>query len=382
MNVGPVIGFILNPIAGMGGAVGLKGTDTREVLEEAVRRGAKQRSHERARLALEGCFEDLKNAQAKVLACAGPMGEALLRDIGTGLDIEVAYRPADASRTSGADTINAAKAMKEHGAGLILFCGGDGTASDINSVIGQDILVLGIPAGVKMHSGVFATTPAAVCEILSSYLKGEAETVDAEVMDIDEDAYRDGRLQVKLHGLAKVPKVGELIQASKSVFHQATSEVLTLEIAEYFQEIAARSPDTCFFLGAGSTLAAIKKALGMTPTVLGIDAYLRGEQIGTDLSESGILKLMDERCAKAYAACVSPIGAQGFILGRGSQQFSPAAIQRIGVENFYIVATPDKLASIGALRVDTGDPQLDKAFEGYKRVINGFRTQRLTKLIT
>lgn len=378
----PVIGFILNPIAGMGGAVGLKGTDTQEVLEEAMRRGAKQHSHERARLALEGCLEDLNGAQAKVLTCADPMGETLLRDVGAAALFEVVFEPADTARTSRIDTKSAAKAMKDGGAGLILFCGGDGTARDINEIIGQDILMLGIPAGVKMHSGVFGTTPAAVSEILRSYLKGEAETGDAEVMDIDEEAYRDGRLQVKLHGLAKVPKVGELIQASKSVFHQPSSEMMTLEIADYFQEIATRCPDTCFFLGAGSTLAAIKKALGMTPTVLGIDAYLRGEQIGTDLSESGMLRLLDKGHAKAYAACVSPIGAQGFILGRGSQQFSPAVIQRIGVENFYIVATTDKLASIGTLRIDTGDAVLDKAFEGYKRVINGFRTQRITKLIT
>jgi predicted polyphosphate/ATP-dependent NAD kinase len=302
------------------------------------------------------------------------MGEELLKGFGQGLDVVAAYQAKDPARTSGADTRDAAKAMKAAGAGLILFCGGDGTARDINAIVGQDIPVLGIPAGVKMHSGVFGTTPAAVSDILRSYLKGEADIAEAEVMDIDEEAYRQGRLQVKLHGLAKVPKVGSLVQASKAVYHQPASEVQTLEIADYFKEIVERRTDTCFFLGAGSTLTAIKTALGLRPTVLGIDAYLDGRQIGEDLNEAG--------GAKAYAACVSPIGAQGFVLGRGSQQFSPEIIRRIGVQNFHIVATSDKLMSLEALRIDTGDAALDCEFAGYKRVINGFRTQRITKLIS
>jgi predicted polyphosphate/ATP-dependent NAD kinase len=172
-----------------------------------------------------------------------------------------------------------------------------------------------------------------------------------------------------------------LVQASKSVLHQTSQEGALEEIGDYFKEIVQEKNDTLFFLGAGSTVGRVKRWLDMEATLLGIDAYYRGEQVGTDLNEEDILGLIESTDAGEYAICISPIGAQGFILGRGSQQFSPQVLRKVGIHNIFVVATPDKLDSIGALRVDTGDARLDREMSGFRRVILGFRMQRMVRLV-
>ena len=76
---------------------------------------------------------------------------------------------------------------------------------------------------------------------------------------------------------------------------------------------------------------------------------------------------------------LSPLGAQGFVLGRGNLELSPAIVRQIGIENIVIVATPAKLARTPVLRFDTGDPGLDDelAQAGYLRVIVGYHRQRM-----
>ena len=46
------LGLIINPLAGIGGSVGLKGSDGAEIVKEAFSRGATCKSSERTRLAL------------------------------------------------------------------------------------------------------------------------------------------------------------------------------------------------------------------------------------------------------------------------------------------------------------------------------------------
>ncbi len=377
-----VLGLIINPIAGMGGRVGLKGTDTPGILDEARRLGAQPRSSERAMQALQSIRDELKDV--RILTCGGCMGADQLASAGMGY--ETIYTVSEENRgeneTTSGDTKAAAAALKEK-TDLLVFAGGDGTARDIAEVIGQEIPILGIPAGVKMHSSVFATNPGAAGEIIKMFLQDSVDIGEAEVMDIDEDAYRRGELNVKLYGVARVPVASGFIQASKQVFQSGSQESILDEIGDFFKEITEEREDTLFFLGAGSTVGVVKKWLEIKePTLLGIDAYFQGRQVGKDLNEQGILELMDTLGAKDSAILVSPIGAQGFVLGRGSQQFSPAVLKRVGVDNTYIAATPDKVASISSLRVDTGDRELDKEFSGFRRVITGFRIQTMLKLVS
>jgi predicted polyphosphate/ATP-dependent NAD kinase len=369
------LGLIVNPIAGMGGRVGLKGTDTPEILEKARSLGAQPLCLQRTQECFLECQGSLDDVE--ILTCSGDMGAVVMADLG--IDHEVVYDLTLDGETSSEDTRKAVEVLKEK-ADLLVFSGGDGTARDVAESIGPEIPILGIPAGVKMHSSVFGTNPVSSARIILAFLNDEVEIGEGEVMDIDEDAYREDRLDVKLYAVVKIPFAQDLIQGSKQVFHQGSQKALLDEIGDYFKEIVDEKSNTLFFLGAGSTVGAVKRWLGMDGTLLGIDAFFKGEQLGTDLNEQGILALMDSSKADGFAICVSPIGAQGFVLGRGSQQFSPEVLRRVGLDNVYIVATPDKVENLDALRVDTGDRELDTAMEGFRRVITGFRIQTMLKL--
>jgi predicted polyphosphate/ATP-dependent NAD kinase len=351
------IGFLVNPVAGMGGAVGLKGTDGQ--YERAVALGARPVAPIKARV----FFDALGLVQHTFCTAAGPMGEDILRS--SGYDCEIVYRQA-ATGTTRDDTIAACEACLAAGAGLILFCGGDGTARDVYLVCGHDIPLLGIPAGVKMYSGVFATTPAAAAEIVRRL--GEASCTDAEVLDVDEEAYRRNTLSTTVYGIAVTPTLPDLRQASKWA-SDGTSEGRAQEAIAHFIVEIMRS-GTLYLLGAGSTTAAVTALLGLEGTLLGVDAVYDGRMVGRDLNEDGICALLDRY--PAAKIIVSPIGAQGFVLGRGNQQFSPAVLRRAGTENLIVLATPGKLSRTPSLFIDTGDADLNAAFGTSVAVITGY----------
>jgi len=351
------IGFLVNPVAGMGGAVGLKGTDGQYA--RAVALGARPVAPEKAR-----AFCDAMGPVPHTFFTAGgPMGEDILRSCG--YDCVVVYRPAGVATTP-ADTIAACGACRAAGAGLILFCGGDGTARDVFSVCGHDLPLLGIPAGVKMYSGVFATTPAAAAEIVRRL--GEATCTDAEVLDVDEEAYRRNSLSTTVYGIAVTPALPALRQASKWASDASSDARAQEEIARFI--VGIMRPGTLYFLGAGSTTAAVTALLGLEGTLLGVDAVCDGRLAGRDLNEAGICALLDT-CPSAKII-VSPIGAQGFVLGRGNQQFSPAVIRRAGPENLIVIATPAKISRTPSLYIDTGDNALNAAFGTSVAVITGY----------
>lgn len=373
-------GLIVNPIAGMGGRVGLKGTDSPEVLEEARNRGAEERAVDRARQALEPLVDLLVEKDVTFITCSGKMGYDAI-DGFPGLKNVVIYNPLNDSNTSQDDTRKAAELIKQEGVDLLLFCGGDGTARDVSGVVGTEVPILGIPAGVKMHSAVFATTPHGASEVIKHFLKDEYELLESEVMDIDEDAYRDNRLDVKLYGYSKIPFIKEWVQACKEVFPASSQKVFLEEISDFFSEIVKERPNTLFLFGAGSTVGAIKKWLGMKGTLLGIDAYLEDKQVGSDLNEQGILELIESSGCEDLAVCITPIGSQGFILGRGSQQFSPNILRRLKKGDLYIISTPQKLQGIEGLKVDTSDPELDREMKGFVRVITGYKIHTMFKIV-
>jgi len=366
------IGFIVNPVAGMGGAVGLKGTDG--LFDEAVSRGAVPRAPSRA----EEAARLLAGLPIHFLACSGPMGEESLARAGID-DYEVVYN-VHKERTGATDTIAACRIFAESGVDLVLFCGGDGTARDIYSVLGDSIPILGIPAGVKMYSSVFAITPEAAATILEEGLETgrEMHIRDAEVVDVDEESYRRGELATRLFGIARSPYRPGLVQMTKEVYEDPDEERAKRNIALFLREVIEGTPDILYILGPGMTTAAIARELGIPKTILGFDAVKAGELVASDLEERGICTLLADNPRARLV--VSIIGAQGAILGRGTQQVTPRVVRALGKENIIVVATPHKISQTPHLFIDTGDAELDREFGDSIQVVTGYMIARRVRM--
>ncbi len=366
-----MIGFLVNPIAGMGGRVGLKGTDG-EAYFEALRRGAKPVAPERAARFLIR-LEKLP-LDEEILSPPGVMGENYLHSR------RLRYRIVGSLEkrvTTAEDTRRFSRMMADMGVSIMVFVGGDGTARDIVSAIDAEIPMLGVPSGVKMYSGVFAVNPEAAARLLYEYLRGNAELVDAEVLDIDEEAFRRGRLSIRLYGYARTPMITGLLQGSKQPSLLGEEDENKRAIARYFAERYYKQC-TLYLLGPGTTVKAIADELGVEKTLLGVDAVYNGRLVGRDLDEKGMLSLLDKYSRAVIV--VSPIGGQGFIFGRGNQQISPRVIRRVGLDNIIIVATRHKISRLDSLKVDTGDPSLDEEFRGYIRVIVDYMEEQVMRV--
>lgn len=351
------IGFVLNPIAGMGGRVGLKGTDN--VVEEARARGATPHSPDRALRALKTLAEQAADVQ--LLTWGDPMGEQVVTN--TILSHEILGAP-EQLETTAEDTIQAVRAFIQADVDVILFAGGDGTAVDIAETLTEEsasIPILGIPAGVKIFSSVFAVTPEAAGEIVATFDRTESR----EVMDLDEEAYRSGEVASTLRAVVEVP-VAEETQVSKQLSHGSVDGLVC-------GFIETMDPDATYFLGPGSTIGSIKEALDIQGTPLGVDIYGNGRLLVADAAESDLREYTEGKSI----IVVSPIGGQGFIFGRGNHQFSPAVIRASDVE---LVASRAKLDDIGILRVDTGDLELDEALRGWTKVRIGRVEQRMMQI--
>lgn len=353
------IGFLINPVAGMGGAVGLKGTDGN--VDEARRRGALPRAKNRARSTLELLALD---KSLEFVTCSGVMGEEALNEAGIDV-VKVIYH--FKGESSAHDTRLAAQVFLEAGVDLILFCGGDGTARDIFNVVGRDVPILGIPAGVKMYSAVFAIDPPTAADLVKGF--DTKFLRDSEVMDVDEDAYRKGNLKTSLHGIARTPSLAGKVQLSKQVFEEGDEERAKKEIARFIREVMI--PDVIYILGAGTTTESIAADLGAKKTLLGVDAFRNGESVARDMDEKTLWTLLDQD--EKVKIILSPIGAQGFILGRGNQQISPRIVRKVGIRNLIVVATPHKLRETPILYVDSGDSELDQEFGDSILVVSGYR---------
>jgi predicted polyphosphate/ATP-dependent NAD kinase len=313
------------------------------------------------------------------LTCAGSMGADALAEAGFEA-FEVVYTPSDPPASE--DTRRAASAFVEAGVELVVFCGGDGTARDVCAAVQRRVPVLGVPAGVKMYSAVFGVSPPRTAEILLAHLEGRLGVSDAEVLDVDEEAFRRGRLEVRLHDTALTPHEPTLVQSAKQVIVEPTEARAKAEIAEHVCEAMEREPGKLFLLGPGSTVASIAELAGIEKSLLGVDAVRGGGVVARDLAERDLLAMLDtvEREGGAVCLVLSPIGAQGFVLGRGNQQLSPEVVRRIGIDRIVVVATPMKLSHTTALRFDTGEPALDAelARAGYWPVVTGYHVRRLT----
>ena len=358
------LGLIVNPIAGMGGSVGLKGTDG-SLAARARALGARPQAADRAAAALAALDRD----RVVVLTAAAAMGETVARD--AGFDVEVVYDKAagESAESTGRDTQLAVAAIDAAAPDLTLFVGGDGTARDVLAAfVGRSgSAVLGVPAGVKMHSAVFAASPRAAGDIAGRYLEAadrERLLVDAEVLDREFDEQGRPASSPQLHGTLRVPSVPMLKPGAKAA--SRTSEAA--QLAGALDRVAADTNDACISLiGPGSTMLALKRRFGFDGTPLGVDAVQSGKAIAMDLSAQEILELARDGRLRIV---VTVVGGQGFLFGRGNQQFSPAVIRAAGMDGIVIVASTDKLAGLPdqCLYVDTGDPDLDAELAGYRPV--------------
>jgi predicted polyphosphate/ATP-dependent NAD kinase len=361
------LGLIVNPIAGMGGRVGLKGTDGQDILEKAIRLGAVPISPRKAVEALSR-ISSIKDS-IELFTYPHEMGEEEARECTFDPNVVGSVPKAHTTPT---DTKNAAKEMLRLPVGLLLFAGGDGTARDICEAVGEKLTVLGIPAGAKMHSGVFAINPERAGDLAARYLQERVtSTREAEVMDVDEQAFREDRVQARLYGYLRIPNDEDYVQASKASSPPEDKYVAEAIASDFIENI---QPDCAYIFGPGTTTRAIVEKMGLRKTLLGVDVVYNGRLLASDVNEKQLLELAKDRKTKIV---VTVIGQQGFIFGRGSQQISPDIIKKVGKENIVVVATPNKLTSLRGkpLLVDTGDRGVDAMMTGYLQVITGYRTR-------
>ena len=358
------LGLIINPFAGIGGRVALKGSDGAQIRREALALGAPQLAGARTEIALRqliGVQERLK-----IFTLSGAMGGELALRLGFACEIVAEV----AQPSSAADTQMAVAKLRATKADLILFAGGDGTARDIFEACDESQLVLGIPAGVKIHSGVYAITPEAAGWLVADLVRGRVLSwLSADVMDIDEEAFRGGVVKARRFGELQIPAKLHYVQAVKSGGREVEALVLDDIAAEILEQMEA---DEYWVIGSGSTCAAVMDALALDNTLLGVDILFDRQIYKADATESDLLKLLDDK--KPLKVLLTVIGGQGHVLGRGNQQLSPQVIRRAGWDNFVLIATKQKLDALDGrpLIADTGDCELDHQLMGSVKLVTGY----------
>jgi predicted polyphosphate/ATP-dependent NAD kinase len=362
------LAVVVNPDAGLGGRLGFKGSDGRAA--EARAAGAEDRAGPRMRQCLEKLSE-LAREPIEILAWDGRMGGDWI----PGEYTSTGKTPDTTDATSTSEFI------KAHTPDLFLYAGGDGTTRDIVEALGdREIPLVGVPGGVKMHSGCFATTPKAAAEVVWSFFTGDLMVARTEVMDLDEEVYRKGEWKVKMYGEAFTPASPRWMQGAKEQVQreseEETLEAMSLHIANLVEE----NPDLMLVWGSGGTLRQMCKQIGHESTLLGIDIQHAGKMYN-DLNESGLLEIIHEHKGE-IKLLLSPMGGQGFLIGRGNLQLSPDVLRAIGTDNILGIATPAKLLGLNELRIDTGDEELDTEIreKKYLKVLQGYRTTRVIRV--
>ncbi|WP_054343481.1 ATP-NAD kinase family protein [Neptunomonas antarctica] len=364
------LGLLINPLAGLGGSVALKGSDGIETARKALALGAEPKAQLRTHAALSV----LKGLDVEIVTFPAEMGETAARHAGFE---PLVIGTIKTGHTTAEDTEKAALALYKAGVDLMLFAGGDGTARNICYALPEQFPVLGIPAGVKIHSGVYAVTPKAAGEIVAMLIRGELVTLgDQEVRDIDEAEFREGRVKAKYYGELLVPQEHRYLQNVKSGGKEVEELVLTDIAADLIERMEA---GTRYIMGSGTTVQAVMEELGLPNTLLGVDLIEDQTLIASDCTAQ---ELLDKTVDGRTKVVITIIGGQGHILGRGNQQLSPELIWQVGKDNLIVIATKTKLAELQGrpLIVDSGDPKLDKALAGVIPVITGYHDSVLYRI--
>ena len=376
------IGLLVNPDAGLGGRLGLKGSDGQAKYARSM--GAKDRAGPRVKDALNyfsKIYDDKQEIQW--FTSKGRMGsEWMPKDISIG---NFNFIHESSGTTTPSDTFELVSLLIDSKVDLILYAGGDGTTRDIVSTLDSlkksIIPVIGIPCGVKMHSGCFASSPKAGAEVLSSWINGELLLSSTEVLDLDEDKYRNGEWVVRLYAEVKTPASPRWMQGAKMRVEATGEEEIIEGLADHIRELLI-DDQRLIIWGSGGTLRTISNMIGFEGTVLGIDATLGDKQIGTDLNEEQLIEILSSHKGEV-TLLLSPMGGQGFLIGRGNLQLSPSVLRKISIDEILGVVTPAKLISVRSLRIETGDKKLDENFskKKYMKVLQGYRTTRVLPII-
>ena len=357
------LGLVANPFAGLGGASGLKGSDGEDTVRQALARGAISKVAERVASTLQA-LSAIRD-KIEMLTVPHNMGAVICEQAGwpvRTLDLSIP------EMSSAEHTRLAVAHLQSADIDLLVFAGGDGTARDVFDAADHGQVVLGIPCGVKMHSGVFANNPLSAARIINAMALGQLVTVmRGEVRDIDEEAFRNNIVRAKYYGELWVPEELRYMQQVKSGGKEVEAMVYD-EIAAYIVDLM--EPGIAYFIGSGSTTASIMQHLGLENTLLGIDVVLDGELLINDAYEQ---QLFEQSQSGECRIVITAIGGQGHIFGRGNQQLSPRVLESVGLDNLLVVATKSKLEDLdNTLLVDTGDPGLDRRLSGYIRVTTGY----------
>ena len=364
------LGLIINPLAGLGGSVGLKGSDGQA--EQAIALGAAPQAMHRATTALTELLP--QRDKFTVYTVAGDMGQSVCEALG--LDYQLVYSP-QRWPSIAADTETAATLMAEQGVDILLFAGGDGTARNICAAVAEHTTVLGIPAGVKIHSGVYAISPQAAGKLVAKLVAGELVSLsEAPVMDIDEQAFRAGVVKARRFGEMRIPAQLRYVQSVK-MGGRESEELVLADLAAFV--VSQMEANIRYVMGSGSTVAAVMAELGLDNTLLGVDVVENGQLIASDVTAAQLLDLVQGYPSKLI---ITLIGGQGHVFGRGNQQLSPAVIRAIGRDNLLLIASKAKLQQLAGrpLLADTGDAGLDQQLTGLINVLTGYNDYVMYRL--
>ena len=374
------LGLLVNPDAGLGGRLGLKGSDGQA--EIARSRGAQDRSGPRMRAMLDHLItiskENLDGIQWYV--SKGRMGTDWISPAISSLEVI----HSSSSSTDANDTSQLVGSMIGSDIDLLVYAGGDGTTRDVVAALSEygrpELPIIGVPTGVKMHSGCFASSPKAAAEVLSAWLEGDLLLSSTEVLDLDEDLYRQGKWVVKLYAEAITPASPRWMQGSKMRVEASGEEEIIQGLADHVRETLI-DDRMMIVWGSGGTLRTIGGILGFELNTLGIDITVGGNIIGSDLNENEILSALKEHQGDVILL-LSPMGGQGFLIGRGNLQLSPDVLRIIGVNRVLGIVTPAKMLTLRSLRIETGDSEMDQRFseKKYLKVLQGYRTTRVLKV--
>ena len=390
------IGIVVNPDAGLGGRLGYKGSDGRA--KEARDAGAVDRAGPRMNECLHHLGSLLESSlnrssiQLTLFGWDGRMGSEWMPNLPSTLNFSSIGSTPESTQAS--DTAALVTQLIEHDVDLIMYAGGDGTTRDIVNVMGVEertdshIPLIGVPGGVKMHSGCFATTPKAAAEVAFSFALGDLQAAITEVMDLDEEVYLQGEWRVRMYGEAWTPSSPRFMQGAKEQVERASEEETIEGLAQHVATLIEEDEQLMVIWGSGGTLRRMGEHVGLNLTLLGIDISI-GSQLHIDLNEKQLIHHLSNHVDHnghplPRLLLLSPMGGQGFLIGRGNLQLSPAVLRDVGYDNILGVATPSKLLGLEGLRIDTGDSELDLLFfeKKYLKILQGFRTTRLMKLLT
>ena len=320
------------------------------------------------------------------------MGSAWIPQVDNSVAVGTEWVGTTPDSTSAEDTSSLVNALLDAEVDALLYAGGDGTTRDIVKALenrgeaAQETPLIGVPGGVKMHSGCFATTPKAAAEVVLSFALGDLRTAITEVMDLDEVVYQEGVWKVRMYGEAWTPSSPRFMQGAKEQVERVSEDDSIEGLANHIGSLLEDEDDLMVVWGSGGTLRRMGEHLNQSLTLLGIDIQ-HGGSLHNDLDESELIRILGKHVdedgqQRPLLLLLSPMGGQGFLIGRGNLQLSPTVLRLVGHTNILGVATPSKLIGLEAVRIDTGDESLDDEFQTKRfiKILQGFRTTRLIRV--